>query len=158
LTGENRILAVDVLHDVGSSLNPALDRGQLEGGFLQGVGWLTMEELCWNGRGELQTHSPSTYKIPACRDWPERFTFEWFGAPNREETIHRSKAIGEPPLMLALSVFHALRDAVASVADYGLSPRLDAPATNEALLFAVQEIAERAASDANMPARAVVPE
>ena len=158
LTGENRILAVDVLHDVGSSLNPALDRGQLEGGFLQGVGWLTMEELCWNGRGELQTHSPSTYKIPACRDWPERFTFEWFGAPNREETIHRSKAIGEPPLMLALSVFHALRDAVASVADCGLSPRLDAPATNEAILFAVQEIAERAASDVNTPARVALPE
>jgi xanthine dehydrogenase large subunit len=143
LTGENRVLAVDILHDVGASLNPALDRGQLEGGFLQGVGWLTMEELWWNARGELQTHSPSTYKIPACRDWPERFTFEWFGEPNREETIHRSKAIGEPPLMLALSVFHALRDAVASVADYRLSPRLDAPATNEAILVAVDEIAAR---------------
>jgi xanthine dehydrogenase large subunit len=148
LTGENRILAVDILHDVGSSLNPALDRGQLEGGFLQGVGWLTMEELWWDERGVLQTHSPSTYKIPACRDWPERFTFEWFGEPNREESIHRSKAIGEPPLMLALSVFHALRDAVASVADYRLSPRLDAPATNEAILFAVQDIAARAAQPA----------
>jgi xanthine dehydrogenase large subunit len=145
LTGENRILAVDILHDVGSSLNPALDRGQLEGGFLQGVGWLTMEELWWDKSGALQTHSPSTYKIPACRDWPERFAFEWFGEPNREESVHRSKAIGEPPLMLALSVFHALRDAVASVADYRLSPRLDAPATNEAILFSVQDIAARAA-------------
>ena len=143
LTGENRVIAVDVLHDVGASLNPALDRGQLEGGFLQGVGWLTMEELWWNERGELGTHSPSTYKIPACRDWPERFSFEWYGEPNREETIHRSKAIGEPPLMLALSVFHAIRDAVASSVDYRLSPRLDAPATNEAILFAVQEIASR---------------
>jgi xanthine dehydrogenase large subunit len=143
LTGENRVLAVDVLHDVGASLNPALDRGQLEGGFLQGVGWLTMEQLWWNERGELGTHSPSTYKIPACRDWPERFSFEWYGEPNREDTIHRSKAIGEPPLMLALSVFHALRDAVASVADYRLSPRLDAPATSEAVLFAVDEIARR---------------
>jgi xanthine dehydrogenase large subunit len=143
LTGENRVLAVDVLHDVGASLNPALDRGQLEGGFLQGVGWLTMEELWWNERGELGTHSPSTYKIPACRDWPERFSFEWYGEPNREDTIHRSKAIGEPPLMLALSVFHALRDAVASVADYRLSPRLDAPATSETVLFAVDEIARR---------------
>jgi xanthine dehydrogenase large subunit len=153
LTGENRVLAVDVLHDVGASLNPALDRGQLEGGFLQGVGWLTMEELWWNERGELGTHSPSTYKIPACRDWPERFTFEWFGAPNREETIHRSKAIGEPPLMLALSVFHALRDAVASVAGYRLSPKLDAPATNEAILLAVQEIAARSTtSEANVAA------
>jgi xanthine dehydrogenase large subunit len=146
LTGENRVVAVDVLHDVGASLNPALDQGQLEGGFLQGVGWLTTEELWWNSRGELGTHSPSTYKIPACRDWPERFTFEWFGEPNREETIHRSKAIGEPPLMLALSVFHALRDAVAGVVDYRLSPKLDAPATNEAILFAVQQIAEGRAS------------
>jgi len=143
LTGENRVVAVDVLHDVGKSLNPALDRGQLEGGFLQGVGWLTMEALWWNERGELMTHSPSTYKIPTCRDWPERFYFEWFGAPNREETIHGSKAIGEPPLMLALSVFHALRDAVASLADYRLSPRLDAPATNEAILLAVQELVQR---------------
>ena len=152
LTGENRVLAVDVLHDVGASLNPALDRGQLEGGFLQGVGWLTMEELWWNERGELGTHSPSTYKIPACRDWPDRFSFEWFGAPNREDTVHRSKAIGEPPLMLAISAFHALRDAVASVADYRVSPRLDAPATNEAILAAVQEIASRRAS-ASHPVR-----
>ena len=152
LTGENRIFAVDVLHDVGASLNPALDRGQLEGGFLQGVGWLTMEELWWNERGELGTHSPSTYKIPACRDWPERFAFDWFGEPNREDTIHRSKAIGEPPLMLALSVFHALRDAIASVADYRISPRLDAPATNEAILFAIQEIARRDARAAIAPA------
>jgi xanthine dehydrogenase large subunit len=144
LTGENRVLAVDILHDVGSSLNPALDRGQLEGGFLQGVGWLTTEELCWNAGGELQTHSPSTYKIPTCRDWPERFAFTWFGQPNREQTIHRSKAIGEPPLMLALSVFHALRDAVAAASDYRASPRLDAPATNEAILLAVEEIATRA--------------
>jgi xanthine dehydrogenase large subunit len=146
LTGENRIEAVDVLHDVGSSLNPALDRGQLEGGFLQGAGWLTTEALWWNERGELETHSPSTYKIPTCRDWPERFRFDWFGAPNREETIHRSKAIGEPPLMLALSVFHALRDAVASVSGDRLSPRLDAPATNEAVLLAVEELVSRAAA------------
>jgi xanthine dehydrogenase large subunit len=143
LTGENRVVAVDVLHDVGSSLNPALDRGQLEGGFLQGVGWLTTEALWWNDRGELMTHSPSTYKIPTCRDWPERFSFEWFGAPNREETVHRSKAIGEPPLMLAFSVFHALRNAVASVAEYLLSPKLDAPATNEALLMAIEELKQR---------------
>jgi xanthine dehydrogenase large subunit len=158
LTGENRILAVDVLHDVGRSLNPALDRGQLEGGFLQGVGWLTMEELWWDGRGALQTHSPSTYKIPACRDWPERFAFEWFGAPNREETVHGSKAIGEPPLMLALSVFHALRDAVASLGGYRVSPRLDAPATNEAILLAVQDTAARAATAVAAPLAAALPE
>jgi len=138
------VVAVDVLHDVGSSLNPALDRGQLEGGFLQGVGWLTTEALWWNERGELMTHSPSTYKIPTCRDWPERFSFEWFGAPNREETVHRSKAIGEPPLMLAFSVFHALRHAVASVADCRFAPKLDAPATAEAILVAIEELKARA--------------
>jgi xanthine dehydrogenase large subunit len=145
LTGENRLLAVDILHDVGASLNPALDRGQIEGGFLQGTGWLTMEQLVWNDRGELRTHSPSTYKIPACRDWPERFKVEFFGAPNREETIHRSKAVGEPPLMLGLSVFHALRNAVASACDRRASPRLDAPATSEAILVAVSELRERLA-------------
>jgi xanthine dehydrogenase large subunit len=156
LTGENRMLAVDILHDVGESLNPALDRGQLEGGFLQGVGWLTMEELWWNERGELQTHSPSTYKIPTCRDWPEHFAFEWFGEANREATIHRSKAIGEPPLMLALSVFHALRDAVAAASDYRVSPRLDAPATNEAILLAVEESAARLATGPAAPPAAAV--
>ena len=146
LTGENRLLAVDILHDVGASLNPALDRGQIEGGFLQGMGWLTMEQLVWNDRGELTTHSPSTYKIPACRDWPERFNIEFFGAPNREETIHRSKAVGEPPLMLALSVFHALRNAVASAGDGRASPSLDAPATSEAILMAVTELRRRGGS------------
>jgi xanthine dehydrogenase large subunit len=143
LTGESRLLAVDILHDVGASLNPALDRGQIEGGFLQGTGWLTTEELVWNDKGELTTHSPSTYKIPACRDWPERFSVEFFGTPNREETIHRSKAVGEPPLMLALSVFHALRNAVASAGDGRVSPRLDAPATAEAILNAVTELRAR---------------
>lgn len=145
LTGENRLLAVDILHDVGASLNPALDRGQIEGGFLQGTGWLTMEQLVWNDRGELKTHSPSTYKIPACRDWPERFRIDFFGAPNREETIHRSKAVGEPPLMLGLSVFHALRNAIASATDARVSPRLDAPATSEAILTALTEPRERVA-------------
>jgi xanthine dehydrogenase large subunit len=153
LTGENRLLAVDILHDVGASLNPALDRGQIEGGFLQGTGWLTMEQLVWNDRGELRTHSPSTYKIPACRDWPERFKVEFFDAPNREETIHRSKAVGEPPLMLGLSVFHALRNAVASACDRRASPRLDAPATSEAILVAVSELRERLSqSPASRPA------
>ncbi len=154
LTGENRLLAVDILHDVGASLNPALDRGQIEGGFLQGVGWLTMEELMWNERGELKTHSPSTYKIPACRDWPERCSVEFFGAPNREDTIHRSKAVGEPPLMLALSVFHALRNAVASAGDGIAAPRLDAPATAEAILMAVTELRERIARSKPSSARA----
>ena len=148
LTGENRLLAVDILHDVGASLNPAIDRGQIEGGFLQGTGWLTSEELVWNDAGELMTHSPSTYKIPACRDWPERFSVEFYGEANREPTIHRSKAVGEPPLMLALSVFHALRHAVAATGAVGASPRLDAPATPEAILNAIAALRDAAADGA----------
>jgi len=144
LTGEHRLLAVDILHDVGTSLNPAIDRGQIEGGFIQGYGWLTMEELCWNAKGELTTHAPSTYKIPTSRDAPPRFDIAFYGEPNREDTIHRSKAVGEPPLMLALSAFHALRDAIASVADYRLAPRLSAPATPERILTAVDELRSRA--------------
>ena len=115
LTGETTLERVDILHDVGDSLNPAIDTGQIEGGFLQGVGWLTCEELWWNDKGELKTHAPSTYKIPTAKDWPEHTTVRFFGAPNREETIYRSKAVGEPPLMLAMSVFFAIRDASAGI-------------------------------------------
>ncbi|TCO81913.1 xanthine dehydrogenase molybdenum binding subunit apoprotein [Plasticicumulans lactativorans] len=141
LTGETRLLRVDILHDVGSSLNPALDLGQVEGGFLQGVGWLTCEELWWNPRGELATHAPSTYKIPACSDWPA----EWHvalleRAPNREETIYRSKAVGEPPFMLGIAAFQAIRDAVAACGAPGCRPPLDAPATPEAVLRAVDAV------------------
>ena len=145
LTGEHRLVAVDILHDVGQSLNPAIDRGQIEGGFLQGWGWLAMEELWWDGEGRLRTHAPSTYKIPTSRDWPERVRIDFWPEPNREETIYRSKAVGEPPLMLALSGFHAIRDAIASVAGYRLSPRLDAPATDERILASVNEIRQRSA-------------
>jgi xanthine dehydrogenase large subunit len=147
LTGEHRLLAVDILHDTGRSLNPAIDRGQIEGGFLQGYGWLTMEELWWDAEGRLATHAPSTYKIPTAHDWPERFDIECFDAPNREETIHRSKAVGEPPLMLALSAFHALRDAIASLGGPRAVPRLDAPATPERVLAAIDAV-RRAASPA----------
>jgi xanthine dehydrogenase large subunit len=145
LTGEHRLLAVDILHDAGTSLNPAIDRGQIEGGFLQGWGWLAMEELNWNGKGELTTHAPSTYKIPTSRDWPTRVRIDFWPEPNREATIYRSKAVGEPPLMLALPAFHALRDAVASVAGHALAPRLDAPATDERILAAVDDLKHRAA-------------
>ncbi|MFO1325362.1 MAG: xanthine dehydrogenase molybdopterin binding subunit [Burkholderiales bacterium] len=148
LTGEHRLLAVDILHDVGTSLNPALDRGQIEGGFVQGWGWLAMEELWWNGQGELKTHAPSTYKIPTAHDVPGHFRVDFFGEANREDTIHRSKAVGEPPFMLALSAFHALRDAIASVADHRLAPRLDAPATDERVLAAVEDLRTRARSHA----------
>jgi xanthine dehydrogenase large subunit len=138
LTGETRVLRVDVLHDVGSSLNPALDIGQIEGGLLQGIGWLTAEELWWNPSGELKTHAPSTYKIPSARDWPVDARIRLLdGVPNREDTIHRSKAVGEPPFMLAIAVFQALRDAVASCGPAGACPVLDAPATPEALLRAI---------------------
>src|SRR5690606_26119234 len=149
LTGEHRLLRVDILHDCGKSLNPAIDLGQIEGGFIQGAGWLTSEELWWNEAGELKTHAPSTYKIPTCSDLPVEWRVEMMeSAANREKTIHRSKAVGEPPLMLGLSVFHALRDAIASVADYRVSPPLDAPATPERVLDAIDR--PRSAREAAM--------
>ena len=138
LTGEHRLIRADILHDCGDSLNPAIDMGQIEGGFIQGVGWLTSEELWWNAEGELKTHAPSTYKIPTSSDVPVDFRVRMLqSSPNREETIYRSKAVGEPPLMLSLSVFHAIRDAVASVGSNGKRPRLEAPATPESVLNAV---------------------
>jgi xanthine dehydrogenase large subunit len=138
LTGEFRLLRVDILHDVGTSLNPAIDIGQIEGGFLQGVGWLTSEELWWDERGQLRTHAPSTYKIPAAGDWPADVRVRLLeSTPNREDTIFRSKAVGEPPLMLAISVFHAIRDAVASCGAAGARPNLTAPATPESILRAI---------------------
>jgi xanthine dehydrogenase large subunit len=141
LTGETRLLAVDILHDVGSSLNPAIDRGQIEGGFLQGVGWLTSEELWWSPDGKLQTHAPSTYKIPTARDWPERTAIRLLEhTPNHEETVYRSKAVGEPPLMLAIAVFHAIRDACAACGPAHALPDLTAPATPESVLRAVQGV------------------
>jgi len=143
LTGEYRTTRIDILHDCGKSLNPAIDLGQVEGGFIQGMGWLTSEELWWNDKGELKTHAPSTYKIPTSADLPVDFRVRLLeSAANREETIHRSKAVGEPPLMLALSVFFAIRDAVAGVADYRVIPHLDAPATPERVLSAVTALSE----------------
>jgi xanthine dehydrogenase large subunit len=144
LTGEHRLLAVDILHDVGTSMNPALDLGQIEGGFVQGAGWLTSEALVWDAAGRLSTHAPSTYKIPTAADVPPRWRVALLqGEPNRVPTIYRSKAVGEPPLMLALSVYHALRDAVASVGAPGRPVALQAPATPEAVLHAVREARQR---------------
>ncbi|WP_051379025.1 xanthine dehydrogenase molybdopterin binding subunit [Derxia gummosa] len=139
LTGETRLLRTDILHDVGSSLNPALDIGQIEGAFLQGAGWLTCEELWWDAKGRLRTHAPSTYKIPGVGDWPEQSSVKLFDRPNHEDTIYRSKAVGEPPFMLGMSVFHAIRDAVGSLLPAGVTVPLDAPATPEAVLRAVGE-------------------
>jgi xanthine dehydrogenase large subunit len=149
LTGEYRILRADLLHDVGRSINPAIDLGQIEGGFVQGVGWLTTEELCWNREGQLTTHAPSTYKIPTASDVPADFRVRiWERGHNRELAVHRSKAVGEPPLMLGISVFHAIGDAIASLAGGRESPALDAPATPERVLMAVEAMKRRIAGAA----------
>jgi xanthine dehydrogenase large subunit len=139
LTGENRLLRVDILHDVGRSLNPAIDLGQVEGGFVQGAGWLMTEELWWDGEGRLRTHAPSTYKIPCASDRPPVMNVAlWAKGTNRELTIRRSKAVGEPPLMLAISALHAISDAVAACGDR--YPALDTPATPERVLAAVERV------------------
>jgi xanthine dehydrogenase large subunit len=146
LTGEYVVERTDILHDCGRSLNPAIDLGQIEGGFIQGMGWLTTEELVWDDKGRLRTHAPSTYKIPLASDRPKIFNValtDWSKA--HEPTVHRSKAVGEPPLPLGLSVLHALSDAVASVADNRICPRLDAPATPERVLMAIERLKAEAA-------------
>ena len=138
LTGEHRMRRVDILHDAGRSLNPAIDRGQIEGGFIQGAGWLTSEELWWDETGALRTHSPSTYKIPTDGDIPGIFNvYIWQDGCNREPTIYRSKAVGEPPLMLAISVHSAICQAIASLT--GHQPELDAPATPERVLMSIRK-------------------
>ena len=139
LTGEYRVERVDILHDVGESLNPAVDRGQIEGGFMQGLGWLTTEELCWDDGGRLLSDGPANYKIPTAFDVPETLNVRLFERPNHADTIYSSKAVGEPPLMLAVSTWCALRDACASYADYAFNPRLDAPATPERVYWAIRE-------------------
>ena len=146
LTGEHKVLRVDVLHDVGSSLNPAIDIGQVEGAFIQGMGWLTMEQLWWqpldgsNNAGKLMTHAPSTYKIPTANDCPAHFDVRLYGAANPADSIHRSKAVGEPPLLLSFSVLLAIRDAVSAVAGHRVDPPLRAPATPEAVLDALDAV------------------
>ncbi len=138
LTGENRLLRVDILHDVGDSINPAIDIGQIEGGFVQGAGWLTCEEVRWDEKGQLTTDGPATYKIPAISDRPGVFNVSLLkDAPNEVPTVLRSKAVGEPPLMLAISVHSAIRDAVASTSGYTHCPDLNAPATPEEILRSV---------------------
>ncbi|UHD43992.1 xanthine dehydrogenase molybdopterin binding subunit [Aureimonas altamirensis] len=141
LTGEYVIERADILHDVGRSLNPALDKGQVEGAFVQGTGWLTSEELWWNAEGELRTHAPSTYKIPLASDRPKVFNVALAGwSVNKERSIKRSKAVGEPPFCLGISVFEAIGMAVASFADYRICPRLNAPATPERVLMAIDRM------------------
>jgi xanthine dehydrogenase large subunit len=140
LTGEWWLKAVDIVHDVGRSINPAIDRGQVEGAYIQGMGWLTMEECIWDKQGKLLTHGPSTYKIPVAGDVPEHFNVSLFDGQNVKPTPYRSKAVGEPPLMLALSAYFALRDAVASTAGAEKVLSMDAPATPERILLAVEQL------------------
>ncbi|MEO8805316.1 MAG: xanthine dehydrogenase molybdopterin binding subunit [Burkholderiaceae bacterium] len=141
LTGEWKLLRADILHDAGKSLNPAVDIGQIEGAFIQGMGWLTMEELVWHPTtGKLTTHAPSTYKIPTANDCPPVFNCRLYEGQNVEDSIHRSKAVGEPPLLLPFSVFFAIRDAVSAVGDHKVDPPLSAPATSEAILRAITAV------------------
>jgi xanthine dehydrogenase large subunit len=146
LTGEWKLLRADLLQDAGTSLNPALDIGQVEGAFIQGMGWLTTEELVWHPAdgspkaGTLTTHAPSTYKIPTANDCPAVFNTRLFNRPNVQDSIHRSKAVGEPPLLLPFSVFFAIRDAVSAVGGHRVDPPLQAPATSEAILRAISAV------------------
>jgi len=140
LTGEWKLLRADALYDAGQSLNPAIDLGQVEGAFIQGMGWLTTEQLWWNAAGKLMTHAPSTYKIPGISDCPEDFRVKLFQNRNVEDSIHRSKAVGEPPLLLPFSVFFAIRDAISSVGHHAVQPPLNAPATSEEILKAVMAV------------------
>ncbi|MBV8621369.1 MAG: xanthine dehydrogenase molybdopterin binding subunit [Curvibacter sp.] len=145
LSGEWRLLQADVLYDAGRSLNPAIDIGQVEGGFVQGMGWLTTEELVWHPQsGKLMTHAPSTYKIPTANDCPPRFEVRLFEVDNAEDSIHRSKAVGEPPLLLPFSVFYAIRDAVSAAGGHRVDPPLNAPATGEAILRALEAVSQAA--------------
>ena len=139
------MIRVDILHETGRSLNPAIDIGQIEGGFIQGMGWLTTEELVYSDKGQLMTHAPSTYKIPTCSDRPEVFNVDlWDRGYNEEPTIHRSKAVGEPPLMLGISVFSAICDAIAATGDYKFNPQLNAPTTPEEILRSLKAIQSKA--------------
>lgn len=140
LTGEWKLLRADALYDAGRSLNPAIDIGQVEGAFIQGMGWLTTEQLWWNPAGKLMTHAPSTYKIPGVSDCPEDFRVKLYDNGNVEDSIHRSKAVGEPPLLLPFSVFFAIRDAISSVGGHRVNPPLNAPATSEEILRAVSAV------------------
>lgn len=141
LTGEYKMLRTDILHDVGASLNPAIDIGQVEGAFVQGMGWLTMEELVWNGKGKLMTNGPASYKIPAIADMPIDLRVKLVeNRKNPEDTVFHSKAVGEPPFMLGIAVWCAIKDAVASLADYRAQPQIDAPATPERVLWGVEQM------------------
>jgi xanthine dehydrogenase large subunit len=141
LTGESVLDRVDILQDAGNAINPALEHGQIEGGFVQGQGWLTMEEVIWGDDGKIKTFSPSTYKIPAVTDIPKIFNVEIYKkGMNVEKVVNKAKTTGEPPLMLAMSVFFAIKDAIASISNYQKTPDLDAPATAEKILLSIKKL------------------
>jgi Xanthine dehydrogenase, molybdopterin-binding subunit B len=141
LTGAHTLLRTDILQDVGESINTGIDIGQVEGGFVQGVGWCTTEEIKWDGMGNLMTHSPDTYKIPTVQDIPKEFRVKLLAdAPNPIGTIHRSKAVGEPPFMLALSVWLAIKDAISAVGNHEIEPEFSLPATNETILLSIEKL------------------
>ena len=141
LTGESILDRVDILQDAGNAINPALEHGQIEGGFVQGQGWLTMEEVIWGNDGKIKTFSPSTYKIPAVTDIPKIFNVEIFKKNlNVEKVVNKAKTTGEPPLMLAMSVFFAIKDAIASISNYQKIPDLNAPATPEKILLSIKKL------------------
>jgi len=144
LTGENKILQTDILHDAGKAINPAIESGQIQGGFVQGAGWLTMEEVNWKSNGQITTHSPSTYKIPAVSDMPEKFNVEIFKkGKNNENVVNKSKTTGEPPLMNAMSVFFAIKNAISSVGNYSINPVINAPATPEKILMSINKLKKK---------------
>ena len=145
LTGEYKMLRTDILHDVGASLNPAIDIGQVEGGYIQGAGWLTMEELVWNAKGKLMTNGPASYKIPAVADMPLDLRVTLVeNRKNPEDTVFHSKAVGEPPFMLGIAAWCAIKDAVASLADYRVQPDIAAPATPERVLWGCEQMRQAA--------------
>ena len=149
LTGEYKMLRTDILHDVGASLNPAIDIGQVEGGFIQGMGWLTMEELVWNNKGKLMTNGPASYKIPAVADMPLDLRVKLVeNRKNPEDTVFHSKAVGEPPFMLGIASWCAIKDAVASLGDYRYQPKIDAPATPERVLWGCEQMRQLQAAKA----------
>jgi xanthine dehydrogenase large subunit len=158
LTGEYKMLRSDILHDVGASLNPAIDIGQVEGGFVQGMGWLTMEELVWNDKGKLMTSGPASYKVPAVADMPLDLRVKLVeNRKNPEDTVFHSKAVGEPPFMLGISVWCAIKDAVASLADYKAQPKIDAPATPERVLWGVEQMRKLKRTAAAIPTTETTP-
>jgi len=140
LTGQHKLLRTDIIHDVGDSINEGIDKGQVEGGFIQGMGWVTTEELKWDKNGNLLTHSPDTYKIPTVNDIPVDFRVELLKNVPNEGTIRRSKAVGEPPFMLAFSVWLAIKDAISAVKDHKEEPEFSLPATAEQILNSIENL------------------